>query len=418
MDKFATSKSTTSEPMRKSAMLADVKVLDFTQYLAGPTITRFMAEMGAAIIKVEQAPMGDPSRLLPAIKNGRSGYFVQQNRGKQSLCLDFSKPEAIELLRALVREVDVVVENYGPGVMEKRGLDYAALKRINPRIVMASISAFGKTGPYAHKVGYDFIAQAFSGLMHMTGDPNGPPMFVGLGIADQGSGVHAFSAIGYALYYREKTGVGQHIDLSMVDALFHMHEVNVQAYGLTDGAFVPNRMGSHHPLICPCGAFKGPQGYIVILVLDRQWPAMAKAIGRPDLIDDPRYATGADRGKNQKELIAIIEAWMRAQGTDEAVLRILEEHRVPAAPVMSVVGALDHPYFKARNMVRKVHDPIIGEMTIPGFPLKFSEFPELPALEAPLLGEHGAEVLGQYLGMSPAKIDELRAAGVLVSERK
>jgi crotonobetainyl-CoA:carnitine CoA-transferase CaiB-like acyl-CoA transferase len=407
-----------SNAATKPAMLADLTVLDFTQYLAGPTITRFMAEMGAKIIKVEQAPMGDPSRLLPAIKNGRSGYFVQQNRGKRSLCLDFAKPQSIELLKRVAAKVDVVVENYGPGVMEKRGLDYASLKQGNPRIIMASISAFGKTGPYAHKVGYDFIAQAFSGLMHMTGNPDGPPMFVGLGIADQGSGVHAFSAIGYALYYREKTGIGQHIDISMVDSLFHMHEVNVQAYGLTEGAFVPKRMGSHHALVCPCGAFKSPQGYIVVLVLDRQWPAMAKAMGRPDLIDDPRYATGALRGQNQKELIAIIEQWMQAQGTDEAVLKIFEEYRVPAAPVMAVVDALDHPYFKARNMVRKVTDPILGELTIPGFPLKFSEFPELPTIEAPLLGEHGAEVLKQYLGLPDQEVEALRSGGVLFAENK
>lgn len=399
-------------------MLADVKVLDFTQYLAGPTISRFMAEMGAEIIKVEQAPMGDPSRLLPAIKNGRSGYFVQQNRGKQSLCLDFGKPESIELLKHLAAKVDVVIENYGPGVMEKRGLDYQSLKKINPRLVMASISAFGRTGYYAHKVGFDFIAQAFSGLMHMTGPADGPPMFVGLGIADQGSGVHAFSAIGYALYYREKTGVGQHIDISMVDALFHMHEVNVQAYGLTDGAFVPARMGSHHALICPCGSFKGPQGYIVILVLERQWPAMATAIGRPDLINDPRFATGADRGKNQKELIAIIEKWMATFKTDEEVLKVLEEHRVPSAPVMSIVDALEHPYFKSRNMLRQVTDPILGEMTMPGFPLKFSEFPDLLDLKAPLLGEQNATVLTKHLGLSEKKIAELSSAGVLHADRK
>jgi CoA:oxalate CoA-transferase len=407
-----------SETAKKPLMLADVKVLDFTQYLAGPTITRFMAEMGAEIIKIEQAPMGDPSRLLPAIKDGRSGYFVQQNRGKKSLCLDFTKPESIELLRTLVAKVDVVTENYGPGVMEKRGLDYASLKQINPRVIMASISAFGKTGPLKHRVGYDFIAQAFSGLMHMTGAADGPPMFVGMGIADQGSGVHAFSALGYALYYREKTGIGQHIDISMVDSLFHMHEVNVQAYQLTDGAFVPSRMGSHHQLVCPCGAFKGPEGYIVILVLDRQWPAMARAIGRPDLINDARFATAADRGKNQKELIAIIENWMQAQSSDEAVLKIFEEHRVPSAPVMSVVNAIDHPYFKAREMIRKVNDPILGELTIPGFPLKFSEFPELPSIEAPLLGEHGADILHQYLGLSKARVEQLHSAGVLYSERK
>ncbi|HJU29778.1 MAG TPA: CoA transferase [Candidatus Binataceae bacterium] len=399
-------------------MLSDIRVLDFTQYLAGPTVTRLMAEMGADIIKVEQAPGGDPSRLLPMVKNGRSAYFVQQNRGKKSLCLDFARPESIDLLRSLVEKVDVVVENYGPGVLEKKGLDYASLKKINPRVIMASISAFGRSGPLSHRVGYDFIAQAFSGLMHMTGAPEGPPMFVGMGIADQGSGVHAFSAIGYALYFREKTGIGQHIDISMVDALFHMHEVNIQAYTLSEGQFVPARMGSHHALICPCGVFKGPRGWIVILVLDRQWPAMARAMGRPDLIDDPRFATGVDRGKNQKELIGIIEAWMQSFLSDDAVLKILEEHRVPSAPVITVADSLNEPYFKARDMIRKVADPVLGELTIPGFPLKFSEFPELPSIEAPLLGQHGPEVLRRILGLSDARIAELRAAGVLHSENK
>ena len=171
-------------------MLEDVTVLDFTQYLAGPTVTRLMAEMGARIIKVEQAPTGDPSRALPFIKDGRSGYFVQQNRGKRSLCLDFAKPQALDLLRSLIPTVDVVVENYGPGMLEKRGLDYAALKKIQPTIIMASISAFGRHSPLAHRVGYDLIAQAFSGIMHMTGEPSGPPQFVG------GSG-WPMSAAGY-----------------------------------------------------------------------------------------------------------------------------------------------------------------------------------------------------------------------------
>src|SRR5215813_2345632 len=261
-------------------MLSGCQVLDFTQYLAGPTVTRLMAEMGAQIIKVEQAPMGDPSRLLPFVKNGRSAYFVQQNRGKKSLCLDFNKPEALDLLYALAATMDVIVENYGPGVMEKRGLDYASLKKRNPKVIMVSVSAFGRNSPLSHKVGYDLIAQAFSGLMHMTGPADGPPQAVGLGMADVSSGVHAFAALGYALYYREKTGVGQHIDLAMVDALYHMHEVNVQAYTGSEGQYVPMRAGSHHPLVCPCGTFKGPQGWIVVLVLDRQWPSLTQAMGK------------------------------------------------------------------------------------------------------------------------------------------
>jgi crotonobetainyl-CoA:carnitine CoA-transferase CaiB-like acyl-CoA transferase len=402
----------------KKLMLAGVKVLDFTQYLAGPTVTRLMAEMGADIIKVEQAPMGDPSRMLPAIRNGRSGYFVQQNRGKKSLCLDFSKPESIELLKSLVPKVDVVLENFGPGVLEKRGLDYQSLKKLHPRIIMASISAFGKTGPLSHKVGYDLIAQGFAGIMHMTGDPDGPPMPVGLGMADVSSGVHAFSAIGYALFYRERTGIGQHIDISMIDSLYHMHEANLQVNSITNGEFVPHRFGAHHPLVCPVGVFKGPQGYIVLLVLDRQWPALTRSMGRPELEKDPRFATGPDRAKNRFELIAIIEQWMAAQGTDEAVLKAFEEFRIPSAPVMSIIDTLAHPYFKARNMVRNVKDPLLGEVTIPGFPLKYSEFPELLDLVAPMLGQHGAEVLKENLGLSDTQIKALTDAGVLLSERK
>jgi crotonobetainyl-CoA:carnitine CoA-transferase CaiB-like acyl-CoA transferase len=401
-----------------SGMLSGLKVLDFTQYLAGPTVTRLMAEMGAEIIKVEQAPMGDPARLLPIVKNGRSAYFVQQNRGKKSLCLDFSKPRTIELLRSLVAKADVVVENYGPGVLERRGLDYASMREINPRIVMASISAFGRSGPLSQKVGYDFIAQAFSGVMHMTGYPDGPPMFVGMAIADVGSGVHAFAAIGYALYHRERTGVGQHIDISMVDALYHMHEVNVQAYTTTEGQYVPRRMGAHHALVTPCGVFKGPEGYIVVLVLDRQWSAMAKAMGRAELATDARFATGPDRAKNQKELIAIIENWMASQPSDEAVLNILEEARIAASPVMTVAESIKHPHFVERKMIRTVGDPILGEVTIPGFPFKFSAFPELPEIQAPLLGQHGPEVLREHLGLGDHEISDLSASGVLFAANK
>ncbi len=401
-----------------AGMLSGLKVLDFTQYLAGPTVTRLMAEMGAEIIKVEQAPMGDPARLLPVVKNGRSAYFVQQNRGKKSLCLDFSKPRAIELLRSLVAKADVVVENYGPGVLERRGLDYASLRKINPRIVMASISAFGRSGPLSHKVGYDFIAQAFSGVMHMTGYPDRPPVFVGMAIGDVGSGVHAFAAIGYALYHRERTGVGQHIDISMVDALYHMHEVNVQAYTMTEGQHVPQRMGAHHALVTPCGVFKGPQGYIALLVLDRQWPAMAKAIGRAELATDARFATGPDRAKNQKELISIIEDWMASQSSDEAVLKILEEARIAASAVMTIAESVKHPHFVERGMIRTVGDPILGELTIPGFPFKFSAFPELPEIQAPLLGQHGGEVLREHLRLGDDELADLSASGVLFAAKQ
>jgi crotonobetainyl-CoA:carnitine CoA-transferase CaiB-like acyl-CoA transferase len=318
----------------------------------------------------------------------------------------------------LVKTVDVVVENYGPGVMEKRGLDYVSLKEINPKLIMVSISAFGRKSPLSHRVGYDLIAQAFSGIMHMTGEPDRPPQFVGLGIADVGSGVHAFAGLGYALYYREKTGVGQHIDMAMIDALYHMHEVNVQVHALSEGQYVPMRGGSHHPLVCPCGTFKGAQGWIVILALDRQWPSVVQAMGKPELLNDPRFTTGADRGKNQSELIPMIEAWLQSFPTDEAALQVLEEYRIPSAPVMAMTDTLTHPYFKARNMVRSVSDPILGELTIPGFPLKYSAFPDLPDLRAPLLGEHNAEVLSEHLNYTSEQTAELQKAGILFAESK
>lgn len=402
----------------KGLMLSGVKVLDFTQYLAGPTVTRLMAEMGAEIIKVEIAPMGDPSRLLPTIKSGRSGYFVQQNRGKKSLCLNFEKPAALEILRALVPKVDIVVENFGPGVLPKRGLDYEALKQLNPRLIMASLSAFGRNSPLAHKTGYDMIAQAFSGLMQMTGEPEGPPTFVGIGIADVGTGVHTFAALGYALYDREKTGVGQYIDIAMIDALYHMHDFGPQSHSLSGGEFVPNRMGKYHNQICPCGIYKAPQGWIFLLVLDRQWASMVKALGKPELLNDPRFATAADRVKNREILNPIVQAWCLSFGSDEAVVAVLEQHRIACAPVLSVVETLTHPYFKARNMVRTVSDPILGAVTIPGFPLKFSAYPDLPELQAPLLGQHGVQVLKEYLNYSDTEIARLQQSGTLYSEER
>lgn len=399
-------------------ILDGIRVLDFTQYLAGPTVTRLMAEMGAEIIKVETAPGGDPSRLLPVIKDGRSGYFVQQNRGKQSLCLDLRHPDALAIVKDLVGKVDVVVENFGPGVMEKRGLDYDALKEVNPRLVMASISAYGRRSPLSHKTGYDWVAQAFAGIMHMTGTADGPPMPVGMGICDVSSGVHAFSAIGYALFHRERTGQGQWLDIAMIDSMFHMHEISVQATSLTDGAFVPHRAGNNHPLVAPFGVFRGPTGYMVILALQLQWKGLCEAMGRPELEHDPRFADSTSRAQNQRELTPEIEAWLATFDDNDAVLERLEQYRVPSAPVLSPAEAIDHPYFRARGTVRTVRDPVLGSLSIPGFPLRFSAQPELPDLVAPLLGEHNASVLEGLLGYSSARVAELTTAGVLSSAER
>jgi len=396
-------------------ILDGIRVLDFTQYLAGPTATRLMAEMGAEIIKVEQAPGGDPGRLLPLIRDGRSGFFVQQNRGKQSLCLDLKSSTARTIIHELVTKVDIVIENFGPGVMEKRSFDYASLKAINRRIIMASVSAFGRRSTLAHKTGYDWIAQAFSGLMHMTGPRDGPPHPVGIGVCDTNAGVHGFAALGYALYHRAQTGEGQYLDLSMVDAMYHMHEYNVHGRSVAGESFNPKRMGAHHEMIAPFGVFKGPSGYFVIAVLQLQWASMCKALGRSELEKDPRFIDGAARARHQNILIEIIEAWAATFPDNDAVLVALEAARVPAGPVLTPVETLENEYFVDRGMVRTVRDPILGEIQIPGFPFKFSAQTELPDIEAPLLGQHNGAVLSHMLGYDTERIAALEREQVLFS---
>lgn len=396
-------------------ILEGIKVLDLTQYLAGPTIGRLMAEMGAEVIKVELGPTGDPSRELPIAEDGRSGYFIQQNRGKKSISLDLKKSESIEVLRKLIKKVDVVVENFGPGVMEKKNLSWPEVHELNPKVVMASVSAYGRESPLAHKTGFDWAAQAFSGLMHMNGERDGPPLPVGIGIADVGSGVHAFSAIGYALFHRERTGRGQWLDISMVDAMFHSHDLSLQGYSLTNGEFRPHRQGAHHELIAPFGTFKGPTGYIVILALQPQWKNVCVAIGRPDLEFDPRYRVASERGKRQKELIVLIEDWMATFSSNEDILTHLDEHRVPTAPVLDPVEAINHPYFKERGMIREIEDPVMGKLVIPGFPLRFSDQPERLDLVAPTLGQHNGEIMGEFLGYSEDEIRKLEEKNILIS---
>ncbi|MBX9604855.1 MAG: CoA transferase [Gammaproteobacteria bacterium] len=394
-------------------ILSGIKVLDFTQYLAGPTVTRLMVDMGAEVIKVERAPGGDPSRLLPGMKDGRSGYFVQQNLGKQSLCIDLGSDDSDAVIRDLVSQVDVVVENYGPGVMEKRRWHYEALREINPRLVMASISAFGRNSPLSHKTGFDWIAQAFSGFMYMTGPSDGPPHPVGVGMADVTAGVHAFASIGYALFNRERTGEGQWMDISMVDCLFAMHEMNLQVPQVNP-EYQPRRMGNHHHLICPCGVFKSPQGHIAILVVQNQWRNMCRAMERPDLESDARFADGAARARNQAELIPLIGAWLLAQPDDATALAKLEEHRVPSSPVLAPTDALTHPYFVGRGALRPVPDPFLGTLMLPGFPLRFSGQQDYSARPAPLLGEHNARILKDVAGYDAARIADLERRGVLM----
>ena len=400
--------------MSSHQILQGVRVVDMTQYLSGPTVTRLMAEHGADIIKIEQAPFGDPVRTLAFHKDGRSGYFVQQNRGKRSLCIDFDAPEGRAALDELIARADVLVQNYGPGVLERRQLDWKSLAAKHPRLIMASISGFGKDGPFSHKTAFDLIAQAYSGLLYLTGPVDGPPTPVGTSYADVMSGVHAVAGIGFALYHRERTGEGQHIDISMVDSLFHAHEISVQGPSITKGRWKAKRLGSRPTLNSPFGVYKAAEGYIVLQVMTAQWPGFCRAMGRPELETDERFCDMSARHKNAIELNDLIEDWLTSLPTDAAAFELLEAERVPCAPVLPPDQAIGHPYFEARGMVRTIEDPIIGTMHIPGNPLRMSAQREVLTLTAPLLGQHNGEILRE-LGFDDARIAAMETAGTLRS---
>jgi crotonobetainyl-CoA:carnitine CoA-transferase CaiB-like acyl-CoA transferase len=395
-------------------VLDGYKVLDFTQFVAGPTCTLMMAEMGAEVIKVEFAPKGDPTRAFPIMRDGRSGYFVQHNRGKQSLCIDLKKPEAIALIRELIRKVDVLVQNYAPGVIARMGLDYDMVSAINPRIVMCSISGFGQTGPLAHMTGYDGCGQAFSGFTSMCGEPEQAPYIPMAALGDVSTGAHAMGAVACALLHRERSGKGQHLDISLLDTYFHYHEAAVQMASLSGGEVQPTRSGRHAYYAAPAGIFKSRDGHMIIAAVDHQWTALCNAMGRPELAHDPRFENNAARVDHLKEMVAEIESWLASVSEKEA-MEALDRHRVPFAPILSVRDAMDHPHLRERGTVRKVHDRVLGEFDLPGFALRFSEFKNPLTLDAPFLGEHNQQVLTRYLGCTAERIRNFESSGVLCS---
>jgi CoA:oxalate CoA-transferase len=395
-------------------MLEGYRVLDLGQYLAGAGVTRMLAELGPEIIKVELVPAGDPSRLLPWIVAGRSTIFIQNNRGKQSVCVDWDTDDGRRIIEELAARCDVVVENFGPGVLARRGLDYESLRRLKPDLVMVSISAYGQTSPWADRPGFDGVIQATSGLMHMAGDPDGPPSSLAFAIADNTTAVHGFAALGYALLHRERTGEGQHVDIAMADVMFHLQD-QLGQHVASGGAFRPKRVGRHHPLYCPVGTYELPEGYGFLLCLDRQWPNLARAMGRPELVDDPRFATNTERARHQDELIPIVQAWLLSFADNEALMATCRQFRVPLGPVMEPAEAIGHPHYEARAMVRRVTDPVAGDVVIPGYPWKFSAQADLPDIVAPRLGEHNRLVLRDLLGYRDEQIDDLHARGVLRS---
>jgi crotonobetainyl-CoA:carnitine CoA-transferase CaiB-like acyl-CoA transferase len=395
-------------------MLEGYKVLDFTQVLAGPTTARYMAEMGAEVVKVEIAPNGDISRQVPFLRDGRSGYYVQQNRGKKSLCLDLKRPAGAAIIKELIPKFDVLVENFAPGVIGRLGFDYKVVKALNPKIIMCSISTFGQNGPLATRPGYDFIGCAYSGVLSMIGEPDHLPVLPQVGVGDISTGVHGLTAILAALLHRERTGEGQFVETSLLDCYFSYNDMTVHTASLSRGAILPRRSGSHHFGVAPLGVFNGKSCPILIMAsTEHQFGYLCRAMGKPELPRDLRFKSNADRMANVEELKRIIQEWFDSMPGDDEIFRLFDEHRVPYAPVLMVEQAIAHPHLRENEIVRTISDRFLGEFDVPGFPLRFSQFPRHPQLDAPTLGEHNRSVLAEYLAYSPERIEALEREGVL-----
>lgn len=395
-------------------MLESVRVLDLTQYLSGPSSTLLFAGLGADVIKVEPGPTGDMARGLPIVKGEHSSYFAQQNRGKRSICIDLGQEAGCELVAALAGECDVLIENFGYGVLDKRGLGHDVLRAANPALIYASISTFGRTGSKAHLPGFDLIGQAYAGVPAITGEPDGAPLGSAAPMADVGAGMMAFGAISAALYSRTISGEGQFIDVSMVETIFNMHPFAIQGPSQTNEKARLKRTGRHFGAVPPAGSFKGPDGWLAIHVLAAQWPRLCEAASAIRLGDDERFTTPALRGENRVELLHVLEEWMQTFSSNRELIDLLESHRIPVAPVIDPADAHLEPWFVEQGAVTHIDDPHLGVVRVPGFPYRTSAVPrrEVEPL-APTLGQHNGEVLADLLGYSGAQIAELESAGVL-----
>nr|WP_297414960.1 CoA transferase [uncultured Nocardioides sp.] len=391
--------------------LTGIRVLDVSQVLAGPYAAMLLGDLGADVIKVEAPGHGDHSRqMAPRISDELSGAFLAVNRNKRGISIDLKQSEGLAVMRALVATADVLIENFRPGVAARLGIDYAALAEVNPRLVHCSISGFGQTGPYASRGGFDLVAQGMSGLMSVTGTPGDDPVKCGIPVTDLGAGMFAVYGILAALAARDRTGRGQQVDTSLFETGLGLEVWEAVEFFHTGNT--PQPTGSAHRLGAPYQAFRCSDGYINVGADGtRHWPVFCKAIGAPELIDDPRFATNPDRLANLDQLVAAIERCTELE-TRAHWLRILEDVGIPAGPINSVPEALSDPQALARGMVQEVEHPRLGTLRALGPVVKLSDTPATITRTAPDLGQHTDEVLGE-LGVDPAEIAALREAGVL-----
>jgi crotonobetainyl-CoA:carnitine CoA-transferase CaiB-like acyl-CoA transferase len=371
-----------------------------------------LADMGADVVKVERPGAGDDTRAYgPPFLNGESAYFLSINRNKRSLTLNFKHAQGLQILRQLLATADVVVENFRPGTMESFGLGYAAVQPLNPRLIFCSISGYGHTGPDTELPGYDLIIQGEGGIASLTGDPNGPPYKVGSSQADIIAGMMGFQGILLALLARAQTGQGQKVDIGMLDCQVAMLTYQAGIYFATGET--PTRMGNQHPTITPYETYRCQDGYINLACgNDSMWRRFCKAAGQETWTDDSRFRSNADRVQHRRQLSALLEPVM-LQKTAQEWIETLREHGIPCGRIQSVRDVCDSPQIQARDMVVSLTHPKAGTIRVTGVPVKLSATPGAVTTPPPLLGEHTAQVLTDWLHFSSATVEGLRKIGAI-----
>ncbi len=398
--------------------LAGPLVIDFTRVVAGPVCTQMLADLGARVVKIENPAGGDDLRHMRlAVLGGESAPFLAYNRGKRSVALDLAHPEGRSVALELARKADVVVENFTTGVMERLGLGYQTIAEANPRLVFCSISAYGRSGTYASRAGYDPVVQAESGLMSLTGFEDGPPLRMGPPMIDISTGMMACNAVLAALLAREHTGVGQRVEVSLFDnaaSITGMFGMSYLMSGVT-----PTRFGQAPPGASPVGLFNASDApFYLTCVNDRLFRRLAEALERPELADDPRFVTNPARAAHRDALYAVLDAIFATRPRD-AWMQLLQAANVPAGPVRTIDEAFASPEMRARNVASEIPHPTAG--TVPNIapPFRFSLTPPADPVAAPLLGQHTSEVLDELLGYDEPRLAALAAAGVFgPQERK
>jgi len=391
--------------------LQGVRVVDLTRVLAGPFCAMSLGDMGAEIIKIEEPGKGDDTRGWPPFVGGEATYFLSVNRNKKSLTLNMKAPEGQDILRRLLARADVVLENFRPGTMERLGFGYETLRKVNPKLVYCSISGFGESGPEAHRPGYDLIVQGESGVMDITGFPDGPPVKVGNSIGDLVAGMAAAQGITLALLNRQKTGKGQKVEIGMLDVMASLLTYQAGLYWNAGGR--PTRRGNEHPSIVPYEVFRAQDVYITLGVANNSlWERTCRALEREDLIKDARFDTEANRVTNRKILVPLLNEILGARPADEWLAR-LDKAGVPAGRIKSVAEVCESAHLRARGMMVSLPHPKAGPITVMGVPVRLHDTPGAATLPPPLLGQHTDEILIGLLRMPKARVEKLRAGGVV-----